>query len=94
MSVLNTHNGYEFPNLSTNGRELQGTFENHLPIVMRKLARRLSPVAADGQRAMVVIITSTRFRRLRTTERTLHFQQYFIVCAQRKQSLNAGEGFM
>ena len=55
MSVLNTHNGYEFPNLSTNCRELQGTFENHLPIVMRKLARRLIPVAADGQLAMVLL---------------------------------------
>ena len=56
---LKTQGGYEFPNLSPNSREHQGMFGNHRPIVMRKLARRLAPVAADGQHAEVVIQNRT-----------------------------------
>ena len=43
-------------------------------MVMRKLAWRPTPVAADGQRAEVVTMTLNRLRRLRTTDKTLHSQ--------------------
>ena len=54
-------------------REFQGMFENHLPTVMKKSARRLAPVASDGQRAKGRYHETNRFRRLRTADRTLHF---------------------
>ena len=56
-------------------RELQGMFENHRPTVMKRLARGLTPVASDGQRAKGGYRDTNRLRRLRTGVRTLHFQQ-------------------
>ena len=49
-----------FLTILSNSRELQGLFDNHRPIVMRKLARRLASVVADGQCAEVVTVASNR----------------------------------
>ena len=62
-------------------RELQGMFENHRPTVMKNSVRRLAPVASDGQRAKGGYHETNRFRRLRTVDRMLHFQQVRLSIA-------------
>ena len=51
-----------FLTLVPNSRELLAQVDNHMPIVMGKLAREPTTVATDGQRAWMVRLRLSNFR--------------------------------